>query len=664
MSECDLKYPNCSNCEGANIVCLSFHSGKQVEVPRNYLSSLEVQVEKLTRENEELQARAQMNSAISEDTTSLGPYSPDRLQARSFPVASPASSDASSTYFLDLVKSVKNVVVEPSRQPRFLGQSSGITLARLVMAAIRIDTLPAPLFSEQPTYDPSSAVLAAEVSLPPRHAANHLVEVYLQYRTPHLPILLRSEIEETVKSAYLFMSGDCDPPPNRLIEKDMFTAYMIFAIALFDVPNPSGGRPTQSEGCFRSAIGWIEKVITYSKSDIETLRSILLLAQFIALYPSRGSLWHLTGTALRLCIDIGLHWESEEHARTIQPDLLQERRRLWYSTYQLDRMLSITLGRPFGIIDESTCVPLPDPAPSPGQSLSREVNLLEKHNGEAYNHLICMSKLESEIKHVQHNQAWSQKIAYPRTNYLAWVSDIRPRLQEWYTRIPSTAKAHPSSIFACQAYWEATYNNALCQLYRPNATVLHSSAEDLSIFYESSCKLIASIKVLQREQKIDILWKTVHQLFMAGLGVVYGLWLSKEIRDQYPISKCISTLQTCASTLSALSESFPGAGGCRDAFESISSATIDWLVTSRTEDRSPNSTTFEKQVEDVLGQLHPPSTSRMGLFPANNDVGAGNLSNMLSNDAFSEMLASAAQWPEFQDMDFSIGDSTYNEAYL
>ncbi|KIW94568.1 uncharacterized protein Z519_04544 [Cladophialophora bantiana CBS 173.52] len=633
------------------------------KVPRSYVSDLEAQVEKLTRENHELQQRAQGSPANSENTTSLELYSPMRLEPKPFPTSSPAASDGSLSHFQDLVKSVRNVVAEASRQPRFLGQSSGITLARLVIAAIRVDSLPSPLFSEQRSYEPSSSAPAAEASLPPRHAADHLVNVYFQHRTPHLPIVERSEVEEALESAYLSVSGR--PPSDREVEKDIFTTYMIFAIALFDVPNPSGGRPTQSEGCFRSAISWTEKVITYSKSDLDTLRSILLLAQFVALHPSRGSLWHLTGIALRLCIDMGLHWETEEQSLNMALTLLYQRRRLWYSTYQFDRILCITLGRPFGIIDESTSVPLPDPS---AVSRSRQVtpgsepNDFDVHSQHAHNHLFSMSKLESEIKHVQHTQAWSPKIAYPRVDYAAWVRDMRPRLQEWYTTVPPPSQAHPSSIFAYQAFWDAIYNNAILLLYRPNTTVLYTSTEGLVVSFDASCKLITSIKILQREGKIDVLWKWVHHLFMAGLGAIYGLWLSKEIRDRNPVSKCISTLQSCASTLAALSESFPGAAGCRDVFETLSAATVDRLVAADSEgNKRENQSEFEKQVEDLLQQLQPSSrgggvstgTGMGGMSTTANETSLNTMSGMLSTDAFSEMLSSAAQWPDCQDMDFS-----------
>ncbi|KAK5239574.1 hypothetical protein LTR40_014411, partial [Exophiala xenobiotica] len=139
---------------------------------------------------------------------------------------------------------------------------------------------------------------------------------------------------------------------------------------------------------------------------------------------------------------------------------------------------------------------------------------------------------------------------------------------------------------------------------------------------------------------------------MAGLGVIYGLWHSKDIRDRNPVGSSIATLQSCASTLCAMSETFPGAVGCRDAFDTLSSATIDWLVTRDVEDVPQNRLEFEKQVKEVMQQLQ---LSREGTTTTNPN-GTDNMSAMLSTDNFeiSEMLNSAAQWPELgEEMNFS-----------
>ncbi|KAJ5669177.1 fungal-specific transcription factor domain-containing protein [Penicillium macrosclerotiorum] len=418
---------------------------------------------------ENIQAKMYRGMAIDRSIAALRNFD------RSLPHVHNSKSDTSLNHVQDLVKSVKDIVVEPSRQPRFLGQSGGITLARLVISAIRVDALPSPLLTEPRPYNPSSFSMAAEASLPPRQAADHLVNVYFQYHTPHLPVVERARVEEAIESAYQAMSGQ--QLPNRAVEEDIFICYMILAIALCDVSNPSGGRPSQSEGCFRSAMSWYEKVVASSKSDVETLRTILLLAQFIALCPSQGSLWNLTDIALRLSIDIGLHWESEDHIANLDPAILYDRRRLWYSTYQFDRILCITLGRPFGIIDESVRVPFPNPWAVDRRTSGSESIELDIHSQRAHNNLFTLSKLESEIKHAQHSQTWAPKLAYPKANYAVWVQDIKPRLEEWYATIPQINRAHPLSIFAHQAYWEYIYRNAILLLYRPNSAGLQTSQE-------------------------------------------------------------------------------------------------------------------------------------------------------------------------------------------
>lgn len=617
-----------------------------IQVPRNYISELETEIERLNRENRELKARAQSSSINGEITTPREVLSGTSVCLGDAPAESPAVSDTSSSHVQDLVKSVKDIVIEPSRHPRFLGQGGGITLARMVISAIRIDALPSPLHTEPRTssYDFSAASLAAEASLPPRHAADHLVEVYFQYHTPHLPVIDRSRVADALESAYQAIN---DPQVStRPVERDIFVSFMILAIALCDVSSPSGVRPSQSEGCFRSAMSWYEKAVVGSKSDTETLRTILLLAQFIELCPSRGSLWHLTGIALRLCIDIGLHWESEEHVTNIDPAVLYDRRRLWYCTYQFDRILCITLGRPFGIIDESTRVPLPNPWAVYRGSSESTLTELDIHSQRAHNHMFILSKLQSEIKHVQHSQTWTPKMAYPRANYEIWVEDIRPRLEEWYATIPQTSKAHPSSIFAYQVYWDYIYNNAILLLYRPTTATPQACPEAQVISFRASCRLIESIKTLQREGRIDVLWKSSHDLFMAGLGVIYSLWQSRQVREQSSMSTSISILQSCASTLSALAESFPGVAGCRNAFDTLSSATVDWLVDENAVELQSGRQRFEKQAESLLQQLQP---SR-GIDE--NDYMDPSAILAADGFSFSEMLSSAAQWPDLEDSTF------------
>ncbi|KJY00183.1 hypothetical protein TI39_contig340g00009 [Zymoseptoria brevis] len=240
-----------------------------------------------------------------------------------------------------------------------------------------------------------------------------------------------------------------------------------------------------------------------------------------------------------------------------------------------------------------------------------------------------MFKLAPEIRHVQQSQSWPTRLASPKPNLVAWSSDIRPRLREWYDTIPSPTKAHPSSIFANQAYWDAVYENSILLLYRPQSKVRLSTVEALSKSHEAAYDLIASVKILQREGRLDVLWRWAHQLILAGLTVIYGLWQSKEIRDRSSVGSSIAVLQSCASTLSAMSEIFQGAAACRDVFEVLSSTTIDWLITNSAEAADGTPMELENRVEDLLLQLQASrgnaQTTEFNTF---------DLTNMLNTDNF------------------------------
>lgn len=456
-----------------------------------------------------------------------------------------------------------------------------------------------------------------KASLPPRHVAGHLLEVYFQYRTPHMPILGRVQAAEAVSNAYA--SGSVPSPAGsdrrdrRLSQetaggggggspRDVCIAYMIFAIALVDVPHTSGGRPIQSDGCFRSALVRLEEVLAYSRTDLELLRIVLLVTQFVALSPTRGSLWQLAGFALRLCIDAGLHRETEAQILALDPKVLDDRRRLWHCAYYFDRLLCIILSRPLAILNESVRVKLPNPWYGAARSGAVEqAHDHDKHTQRAHNHLFTLATLESEIKHVvHHSRNWSAKstagaaasAAYLRPSWTTWRQEIQPRLQEWFDTIPDPSKAHPSSIFASEAYWDAIYHNANLQLYRPTSVLPHpsfssssSAAGELLRCFESSTRVIAGLTKLQHEGRVEMLWRSVHQLFMAGLGVIYCLWNSQDARGLYPLSQNIATLKDCTGTLWSMAETFPGAGACRDTFDALSVVTMDWLAVAGESDR-------------------------------------------------------------------------------
>jgi hypothetical protein len=182
--------------------------------------------------------------------------------------------------------------------------------------------------------------------------------------------------------------------------------------------------------------------------------------------------------------------------------------------------------------------------------------------------------LESEIKHVLYrHQKWTS-LAFPRPDYALWIEDIKPRLEEWRASIPPLQNAHPESIYAFASWWDAIYNNTLMLLHRPTPVTPEPSVESLRVSFDAAVKLISCTRSLQRERRLDMAWLWAQRLFVAGLTLIYTIWNSDELRNTHAPEEIVNSAQTCATTLAVLTERFPAAAGCRDALETLVSATV------------------------------------------------------------------------------------------
>jgi hypothetical protein len=88
---------------------------------------------------------------------------------------------------------------------------------------------------------------------------------------------------------------------------------------------------------------------------VENVQALLLLALFsLRASGSLGTLggWHVLGLAMRVCTELGLHRkERYGWAKQLSPYRVEITKRNFWTAYQLDRSLGITLGRPFAIAE-------------------------------------------------------------------------------------------------------------------------------------------------------------------------------------------------------------------------------------------------------------------------------------------------------------------------
>lgn len=91
--------------------------------------------------------------------------------------------------------------------------------------------------------------------------------------------------------------------------------------------------------------------------SIENIEAMALLVVYHLRSASSHGLWYIIGLAMRTAIDLGLHRKANEI--NLDPWTAQMRRRLFWTIYYLERVISMSLGRPFSIADRQIDLPLP-----------------------------------------------------------------------------------------------------------------------------------------------------------------------------------------------------------------------------------------------------------------------------------------------------------------
>ena len=330
------------------------------------------------------------------------------------------------------------VSVQGASDPRHLASASGISFARVVFAAVKssVSGSSSERGSNRGAKAAANVVVDGGTSMrdsffglhtkptfrhapfPDRELGSRLVDLYFEHANPQIPILHRGEFMDMFDRVYA--NGE-----RHRTSRESYMLNIVFAIGAGIIlgssdaddspasdrsPSPNKSRPSppsnkkrrlagqqhQPEEYHASAIVHLENFLGSSPAadrpdgfggGLEELQAVLLLAGFALLRPVAPGLWYIVGVAVRLGVDLGLHYEdgvgidpspSDDHstgradpttepseqpastaagtANTAKLDAKERgrrqwvrdlRRRLWWCVYSVDRLVSTCVGRPF-----------------------------------------------------------------------------------------------------------------------------------------------------------------------------------------------------------------------------------------------------------------------------------------------------------------------------
>jgi len=284
------------------------------------------------------------------------------------------------------------------------------------------------------------------VTFPPYDLSSMLVRVYFDKIHPVFPVLDSREFTLKYEELYSRPRSSSNADPGFLA-----ILFAVFACASRAVKDPRvcpEGKEAEKFGYASKTTGK-EEPVNYSLAGIsyfaraqvlslhrfthtrlEMVQCSSLLAFYMAQCNCSAKSWLLCGAALRAAIDLGLHRDIQ-HLQLSYFEVSM-RRHVFWNIYVLDRLLSISLGRPFSIEDDNIDAQLPGLEPQPPFPLNvgfSSVVKLQRLNGS-------ISRTANRLEQARH-RGDDQEASRLRNLALQHENE----LNQWFQELPEHLKS-------------------------------------------------------------------------------------------------------------------------------------------------------------------------------------------------------------------------------
>ncbi|KAI0382185.1 fungal-specific transcription factor domain-containing protein [Hypomontagnella monticulosa] len=380
-------YP-CAACREVGHSCVYSESEKRVTVPESYLV--------------ELQARASRRNH-DQDVETSSPETPMTDVEWGF-------------------TGTDNWVMGRSGQYHYMGNSSSTYIANRLNPTA--ETLAWHMY---PHYEDTSwlrrSVDPEAPQLPPYDLAKRLYRAQHAYIGTIFSFLRDEDFYQRLKRMY------ARPPDPRDREDCLIYCQMLLVFAfgqMYSVNQWIGNDGPPGFVYFKHALKFLPDV--HEDGSILFVEVLSYVAYYMQTLNRRDAAYLYIGIALRMAITLGLHQEVSD--QEISSFAREHRRRVWWSTYSMERLLCVTSGHPISIQDEDIDV-LP-PSPIGGE------------DGRTAAILACYTQL-SRIQGIVGEEIYRKK-QKSGTSLSASVQKIMKSLSDWFDQLPPDVRLDLSDL--------------------------------------------------------------------------------------------------------------------------------------------------------------------------------------------------------------------------
>lgn len=178
----------------------------------------------------------------------------------------------------------------------------------------------------------------------PVEVKDKLIAVYTERILPQYPYFQKHYVLDAYER-FRRQTETC-----RLVSEDeIFIISMIMAITILSSKSKDYNKLVAlAESLRRDAIDTLEKGVTFAEPTLKSVQQLLLMIHYGFLLPSSANLWHISGDAMRLALELGLHQEVSSCSGLDLATLEFRRRLFWVVSlfqpyrFKIDQIFSST----------------------------------------------------------------------------------------------------------------------------------------------------------------------------------------------------------------------------------------------------------------------------------------------------------------------------------
>ncbi|PHH51106.1 hypothetical protein CFIMG_006199RA [Ceratocystis fimbriata CBS 114723] len=431
--KCDGKLPACTACEkaGREAECSSANDQFARGRERSYVAALELRIEKLERRL--AFARSQKASS----NLAVGDHDGDRkgsLAVIQQAMHRKAERRRENSDVNSLVSDFGYLSVNATAHD-FEFNATNMTFARLVLAAATNE------FIHPPT----------DTDMPSKEAMVTCLQFYLNNIFCLFPCFAEKTLWATMED---LLEND-----GRIIkDSDCFLFWVVLAIGATAQSRENGDQ------FYTMGVDYVARALPYADKAMMSgyvgqIQSLVLLTQYAMLDPAHFDAWHLIGFASRAAIDLGYHQDPDREVPG-EREKLNQRRRIFYCVYALDRAISMVHARAFSFTDDAINVVIPKATiAKPAEQAPATNNGAPPSSAPSPPPLILPAQHLFQLRRTQ--SLWYQTLFQSDDQDISdtpsFIWKMCADMKDWNSSLPSTQPAFVGEYFDLELRYSYVY---------------------------------------------------------------------------------------------------------------------------------------------------------------------------------------------------------------